>query len=149
MICARAWFRAALFVVLAAVSAASAAARFGPYEAELLRVLDGDTFDMRVHIWPHPLYNPTVRVRLANADAPEMDSSLACEREKAAAAFDLVSMWFRTGKRIEIVDVVADSLGGRYRARVLIDGVDIGESLKATGYGRVWKRGDKTPWCTP
>ena len=38
--------------------------------AEALRVLDGDTFEARVRVWPG--FDVTTRVRLRGIDAPEM-----------------------------------------------------------------------------
>lgn len=137
-----------LALALTAHTALVAAATYGPYEAELLRVVDGDTYDLRVRIWPHPLYDPPIRVRLANADTPEVAGAPACEQALAARAADHARMLLQNGRRLQIVDVVADSLGGRFRARVLIDGVDLGELLKATTHGREYRPNDKRPWCT-
>jgi endonuclease YncB( thermonuclease family) len=45
------------------------AAQPGAHLAEVLEVLDGDTFDARVHVWPG--LDITIRVRLRGIDAPE------------------------------------------------------------------------------
>ena len=47
-----------------------AAALRGGHAAEVVRVLDGDTFEARVRIWPG--MEVTTRVRLRGIDAPEM-----------------------------------------------------------------------------
>lgn len=124
------------------------AATFGPYSASLVRVVDGDTFDLRVAIWPHPEYVSVIRVRLVNADTPEMHAAQSCERLLAAAARDSAAAALTSATVIQITDVRPDSLGARFLARVLLDGVDLGERLKAAGQARPWKRDDKTPWCT-
>src|SRR4051812_18043178 len=57
-----------------------------PHPAEVLRVLDGDTFEARVHLWPG--LDVTTRVRLRGIDAPEMKARCGDERAKAEAARD-------------------------------------------------------------
>ena len=51
----------------------------GAHEAQVLRVLDGDTFEARVNIWPG--VEVTTRVRLRSIDAPEMHAR--CDDERA------------------------------------------------------------------
>ena len=56
------------------------------HPAEVLRVLDGDTFEAKVRIWPG--MEITTRVRLREIDAPEMHARCADERVKALASRD-------------------------------------------------------------
>src|SRR5215208_1700589 len=58
----------------------------GTYAAEVLRVLDGDTFEARVHLWP--ALDITTKVRLRGIDAPEMKARCREERNLAEAARD-------------------------------------------------------------
>src|SRR5688572_3738796 len=53
----------------------------GPVEAQVLRVIDGDTFVAEAHIWPGQTI--TVSVRIRGVDAPELRSR--CGSEKIAA----------------------------------------------------------------
>ena len=135
-------------VLLAAPLSAAFAVQYGPYEARLIGVVDGDTYDMKVFIWPKPQFEPPLRIRLANSDTPEMDAKSPCEREFAARATGHARMLLVNAKILQIIDVSQDSFG-RTLARVLVDGVDLGELLNATEYGRPYKRGDTTPWCAP
>ena len=54
------------------------------HPAEVVRVLDGDTFEARVRIWPG--MDVTTRVRLRGIDAPELHARCDDERVKALAA---------------------------------------------------------------
>src|SRR5262249_46070067 len=54
------------------------------YAADLLRVIDGDTFEARIHVWPG--LDVTTRVRLRGIDAPELHAQCPQERTKAEAA---------------------------------------------------------------
>ena len=56
------------------------------HPAEVLRVIDGDTFEARVNLWPG--LDITTRVRLRGIDAPEMKARCGEERVKAEAARD-------------------------------------------------------------
>ena len=54
------------------------------YPAEVVRVIDGDTFEARVRVWPGLDVN--TKVRLRNIDAPELHARCADELGKAQAA---------------------------------------------------------------
>ena len=63
------------------------AAAFNPhlaYPAELLRVIDGDTFAARVRVWRG--FEVDTKVRLRAIDAPELHARCAREYLKAEAA---------------------------------------------------------------
>ena len=53
----------------------------GPLPARVVSVIDGDTLEVRVHIWLGQ--NLDTRVRLAGIDAPELKGK--CDREKDLA----------------------------------------------------------------
>ena len=50
------------------------------YPAEVTRVIDGDTFEARVRVWPGLEVN--TKVRLRNVDAPELHAHCADELPK-------------------------------------------------------------------
>jgi micrococcal nuclease len=100
----------------------------GPVEAALVRVIDGDTIEVRAHLWLG--LELTTRVRLAGIDAPELDGGCPAERElaKAARAFLTVTL----PPAVTLRDVRQDKYGGRVLARVLtMTGEDIGRLLVA------------------
>lgn len=137
-----------LVAVLCMLSAgAASAAKYGPYQSELVRVLDGDTFDLRVYIWVHPQYEPPLRIRLAGTEAPELNASAACERALAVKARDRAAALLMRASSIEVTDVQGTDSFGRYLARVLVDGIDLGDLLKVEGLARPYKRGDRSAWC--
>jgi endonuclease YncB( thermonuclease family) len=65
------------------------------YPAEIVRVLDGDTFEARVKVWPG--MEAVTRVRLRGVDAPEMKARCEDEREKALAAKDALMRMLNEG----------------------------------------------------
>ena len=50
------------------------------YPAEVVRIIDGDTFEARVRVWPGLDVN--TKVRLRNIDAPELHARCSDELEK-------------------------------------------------------------------
>lgn len=129
------------------LAATATAAQYGPYQAQLVRVLDGDTFDLRVYIWMQPQYEPPLRIRLTDTEAPELNASAACERALAVQSRDRAAALLMRARIIEVTDVQGTDSFGRYLARVLVDGIDVGDSLKAEGLARSYRRGDRAGWC--
>lgn len=105
----------------------------GPFLAEVVRVLDGDTVEVHAHIWPDQVVRTAVR--LADIDTPELRGR--CEAEEAAArrARDRVQdMVTQAGGRLWLRDVRL----GKYAGRVLgtlwtADGLDLGRDLVSAG----------------
>jgi len=61
----------------------------GTHPAEVMRVLDGDTFEARVRVWPG--LEITTKIRLRGIDAPELKARCAEERVKAESARDALA----------------------------------------------------------
>src|SRR5262249_6058564 len=74
--------RAAVTGPAPAAPPAAAALRPGQ-PADVLRVIDGDTFEAQVHVWPG--MEITTKVRLRDIDAPELRAHCSQERVRAEA----------------------------------------------------------------
>ena len=85
------------------------------HPAEVLRVLDGDTFEARVRIWPG--MDVTTKVRLRGIDAPEMRARCEDERLKAVAAREALARILAEGA-VAVFRVGQDKYGGRVDAEV-------------------------------
>jgi endonuclease YncB( thermonuclease family) len=115
------------------------------YPADVLRVIDGDTFDARVRVWPG--MEAVTRVRLRGVDAPEMKARCYDERVKALAARDALSGLLQAGG-VGIRNVKRDKYGGRVDADVAsADAADVGEALVARGLARHYDGGRRRGWC--
>ncbi len=77
----------------------------GPIQAEVLRVIDGDTIEVRAKIWLDQYIE--TNVRLAGLDAPEMRGK--CEREKALArkAKAQLEELVKPGSRVRLTEVTS------------------------------------------
>jgi micrococcal nuclease len=124
----------------------------GPYRAEAIRVVDGDTFEARLRIWFNQ--DVTVSVRLDGVDAPEMRGR--CERESRLAleARDALGAILASGD-VYVRDLHTDKYNGRAvgRASVVsragLHSDDVGALLEAGGYARPYDGRSRSPWCGP
>ena len=77
------------------------------YPAEVIQVIDGDTFEARIHLWPG--LDVTTRVRLRGIDAPELKAHCPQEREMAEIA--------ARDPRLAMMDKILNSLANGAKAR--------------------------------
>ena len=89
----------------------------GPYMAEVLRVIDGDTIEVSVAIWPG--LTVEISARLRGVDAPETFRP-ACLREDlmGRAARDFVERRYHPGDLIRLTDVERGDFAGRVIADI-------------------------------
>ena len=115
------------------------------HPVEVLRVLDGDTFEARVHLWPG--LEVTTRVRLRGIDAPEMRARCGDERTKAEAARDALRAILDQGE-VGISHVTLDKYGGRVVADASTRATpDVSSALLSVGAARRYSGGHRDGWC--
>jgi endonuclease YncB( thermonuclease family) len=120
-------------------------AAHGIYAAEVLRVLDGDTFEARVHLWPG--LDITTKVRLRGIDAPEMKARCREERARAEAARDALAAILAEGD-LTVLRVDLDKYGGRVVADAATTHTsDVSRALLAQGVARLYSGGRRQGWC--
>lgn len=113
--------------------------------AEVLRVIDGDTFEAQVRIWPG--MDVTTKVRLRGIDAPELHARCKEERAKALAARDALARILSEGA-VGIAGVAQDKYGGRVDAEVSTAATaDVSAALLARGLARRYSGGRRQSWC--
>lgn len=122
-----------------------AAASFeGPVRAEVIHVVDGDTFEARAAIWLGQSID--VRVRIAGIDAPELHARCEEELARAQAARDWLANRIEGGE-VRLSAVHYDKYGGRVDAVVRDSGGDVGAALIAAGLARPYSGGHRGGWC--
>jgi micrococcal nuclease len=113
--------------------------------AELIRVIDGDTVELRALIWLDQ--HVVTRVRLRGIDAPEFDSRCPEESRRAAAASAALADLL-AGRTLHLTDVSRDKYGGRVVARLLAgQHGDVGETLRLAGHARAYAGGRRERRC--
>jgi endonuclease YncB( thermonuclease family) len=115
------------------------------HPAEVLRVLDGDTFEARVHLWPG--LDVTTKVRLLGIDTPELKARCPAEREKAEAARAALTAILAEGA-VEITQVKLDKFGGRVDADASTRQTpNVSAAMLAKGLARNYAGGRRETWC--
>jgi endonuclease YncB( thermonuclease family) len=115
------------------------------HQAEVLRVLDGDTFEARVHVWPG--LDVTTKVRLRGIDAPELKAKCSEERAKAEAARNALAAILAQGE-VGIGQVGLDKFGGRVDATASTKTTpDVSAALLQAGLARSYDGGRRAGWC--
>lgn len=136
---------ASLAVLLLASAVEAKDVLSGPVEAEVIRVVDGDTLAVRARIWLGQTVE--VDVRLAGIDAPEMKGKCPRERARAEAARAYLAR-LAEGKPVRLTHVTRDKFGGRVIANVASDEApDLGAALRTRGLVRRYDGGKRGSWC--
>jgi micrococcal nuclease len=118
------------------------------YDAEITRVIDGDTVAFRAPFLPAPL-KPELSIRVFGVDTPEKGHRAQCESEnargQAATAFTKNAIAQATQRQIILMDW--DKYGGRVLGDVILNGQSLRQMLIANGYAREYYGEAKTSWC--
>lgn len=122
----------------------AAAAFDGPVNAQVVRVIDGDTFEAAATIWLNQTID--VHVRIAGIDAPELHGHCSEERASAQAARQYLADRIGGGT-VSLSDVRYDKYGGRVRAVVRDGRGNVGQAMIDSGHARPYHGGHSQPWC--
>lgn len=139
----------ALFVVLASFPVLAQKTPVGKtYDAQILKVSDGDTIVIAAPYLPEPL-KPQLSVRVFGVDTPEKGHRAQCpkEAEMAEKASAHTKKMIETGKKFQVTLYGWDKFGGRVLGDILVDGKSVRESLIATGMARPYFGEAKKSWC--
>lgn len=132
------WF---LFVIVLLAQGVSA---YGPYKAELVRVVDGDTIDVTIELWPG--LTQKARIRLEGVNTPEKRTRLLCEKIAGIAATEFTQAFVESGA-ITIDDVRNGKFAGRVLGNVFVDGHSLADALLVSGHAKAYSGGKREPWC--
>lgn len=124
----------------------SAAKRIdGPIKANVIKVLEGDTLEVRLDVWLSQQVE--TKLRIIGIDTPEIKGKCEFERNKSQEA------------RAEMIRLINDSFVsisniryGKYAGRVIgdvktSDGVDVAKHMIEKGLARPYKGRKRTSWC--
>jgi micrococcal nuclease len=115
------------------------------YPAEVLRIIDGDTFEARVRVWPG--LDVDTKVRLRGIDAAELHARCDDERVKAEAARTALETILAEGG-VTISQVGIDKYGGRVDATIATrNTADVSAAMLNGGFARSYDGGKRGSWC--
>lgn len=132
--------------ILFALSFAAMAAAPKIYYWKIDKVIDGDTIAVQVDGMPADL---KLKVRAMGIDTPEKGGRAKCEQEALLGleASKTTKELVAAAKKVGFTDIKWDKFGGRVDAKVIIDGVDLAETLIAKGLAKPYFGEKKTSWC--
>ena len=115
------------------------------YPVEVLRIIDGDTFEARVRVWPG--LDVDTKVRLRDIDAAELHARCAGELEQAQAARAALQTILADGG-VTISRVGVDKYGGRVDATIATRHTpDVSAAMLNGGFARAYDGGKRGSWC--
>jgi endonuclease YncB( thermonuclease family) len=118
------------------------------YDAQITRVIDGDTVAFHAPFLPDPL-KKELSIRVFGVDTPEKGHRAQCpseaQRGEAATAFTKNAIAQATQRQIILMDW--DKYGGRVLGDVILNGQSLRQMLIANGYAREYYGEAKTSWC--
>ena len=115
------------------------------HPADVIRTVDGDTFEARVHLASGQ--DVTTRVRLRGIDAPELKAACPWELQMAQAATGALRDLLGQGE-VAIYNIGPDKYQGRVVADVATKGTgNVAAVLMAAGHVRSYNGGHRDSWC--
>jgi endonuclease YncB( thermonuclease family) len=115
------------------------------HPVDVVRTIDGDTFEARVHLWPGLDLN--TRVRLRGIDAPELKAACPQELQMAEAASDALRGLLGEGE-VTIFNIGPDKYSGRVVADAATKRTEnVSAALLAAGHARSYNGGHRSGWC--
>jgi endonuclease YncB( thermonuclease family) len=118
------------------------------YDAQIIRVSDGDTIVISAPFLPAPL-KPELAVRIYGVDTPEKGFRGQCESEKqrgeAASAFTKNLVSKSTQRQVTLY--AWDKFGGRVLGDIILNGQSLRTLLIQNGFAREYYGDAKQSWC--
>ncbi|NBO27803.1 MAG: thermonuclease family protein [Synechococcaceae bacterium WB6_1A_059] len=118
------------------------------YDANIVRVNDGDTVVIAAPFLPAPL-KPELAVRVYGVDTPEKGFRAKCpaedQRGQAATAFTKNAI--ASTQKHQVILYGWDKFGGRVLGDMILNGVSLRAELIKNGFAREYYGEAKTSWC--
>jgi endonuclease YncB( thermonuclease family) len=141
-----------LLVPVLAFAQGKVPAKSATYDAQILRVTDGDTVVIAAPFLPAPL-KPELAIRVFGVDTPEKGHRAQCpseaQRGEAATAFTkkAIESAAAGGGKFQVTMYGWDKFGGRVLGDILINGKSLRAGLIANGFAREYYGDAKQSWC--
>jgi endonuclease YncB( thermonuclease family) len=118
------------------------------YDAQIIRVNDGDTVVISAPFLPKPL-KPELAIRIYGVDTPEKGHRAQCpsedQRGQAATAFTKQAV--ASTQKHQVTLYAWDKFGGRVLGDIILNGVSLRAELIRNGFAREYFGDAKQSWC--
>jgi len=118
------------------------------YDAQIVRVSDGDTIVIAAPFLPAPL-KPELAVRIFGVDTPEKGHRAQCPSEDARgqAASEFTKKAVLASTQRQVVLYGWDKFGGRVLGDIILNGQSLRTMLIKNGFAREYFGEAKQSWC--
>ena len=118
------------------------------YDAQIVRVNDGDTVVISAPFLPSPL-KPELAVRIFGVDTPEKGHRAQCpaEDQRGQAATQFTKNAVNSAAKRQVVLYGWDKFGGRVLGDIILNGQSLRSMLIANGFAREYYGEAKQSWC--
>ena len=118
------------------------------YDAQIIRVTDGDTVVIAAPFLPAPL-KPELAVRVYGVDTPEKGWRGQCDSEKqrGEAASVFTKGLINASQQRQVILYSWDKFGGRVLGDIILNGQSLRSQLIANGFAREYYGDAKQSWC--
>ena len=118
------------------------------YDAQIVRVSDGDTIVIAAPFLPAPL-KPELAVRIFGVDTPEKGHRAQCPSEDARgqAASEFTKKAISASTQRQVVLYGWDKFGGRVLGDIILNGQSLRTMLIKNGFAREYFGEAKQSWC--
>ena len=137
------------FIIAAAMPAYAQKTPQGvTYDAQIIRVNDGDTVVISAPFLPKPL-KPELAVRVFGVDTPEKGHRAQCpsEDQRGQAATQFTKNAVASTQRHQVIIYGWDKFGGRILGDMILNGVSLRQELIRNGFAREYFGEAKQSWC--
>ena len=138
----------AIFLLVPALALAQKAPQGVTYDAQIIRVSDGDTIVISAPFLPKPL-KPELAVRIYGVDTPEKGHRAQCpsEAQRGEQASQFTKAMVSRGQTFQVVLYGWDKFGGRVLGDIIVNGQSVRAGLIANGLAREYYGEAKQSWC--
>jgi endonuclease YncB( thermonuclease family) len=118
------------------------------YDAQIIRVSDGDTIVIAAPFLPKPL-KPELAVRIFGVDTPEKGHRAQCpaEAQRGELASQYTKQLVSSGQKFQVTLYAWDKFGGRVLGDIIVNGQSVRQGLIANGFAREYYGEAKQSWC--
>jgi endonuclease YncB( thermonuclease family) len=123
-------------------------AKSATYDAQIIRVTDGDTVVIAAPFLPAPL-KPELAVRIYGVDTPEKGHRAQCPQEdqRAQLASKFTTQAIQSHPKHQVIIYGWDKFGGRILGDILVNGQSIRQGLITNSLAREYYGDAKQSWC--
>ena len=137
-----------LLLAVATIAYAQKTPQGVTYDANIIKVSDGDTVVIAAPFLPAPL-KPQLAVRIFGVDTPEKGFRAKCESEnqRGLAASEFTKKLVGASQKRQVVLYDWDKFGGRVLGDIILDGKSLRQQLISNGFAREYFGEAKQSWC--